>query len=175
MLCLKKLKIEPLSIEGFTPAKNIAATQRLECLLQTWKGTRYLPGQCMKRKGVDCVHFLIAVYDELSGTKHRFEKLPQDVSFHNKAKAEAGFKQLLRLFPSDKIEGDIVQPGDLIVCGPIGKNGGPGHGMIVGADRLWHVGKSCVCNAGLAVMQQGTAAFKQIRRLRDQSILLRCK
>jgi hypothetical protein len=77
------------------------------------------------------------------------------------------------MFPSNVVIGDTAQPGDVIVCGPVGKNGGPGHGMIVGIDSLWHVGAERVCKAGLAVLQQGALAFKEIRRLDDRAVLRR--
>lgn len=171
-LYLKKFKIESLSVEEFTQAQNDTATQRLEQLLKSWEGTRYWEGQCQIDRGVDCVHFIASVYDSLTGSKYMHHKLPQDVSFHNKAKAEAGLRAFFRMYPCSKVEGTILQSGDIIICGPTGKNGGPGHGMIVGADRLWHVGNKRVCKAGMAVMQQGPYAFKQVRRLKDRSKML---
>ena len=168
MLYLKSLKIEPLNIEGLTKDQNMAIQQRLEQMLMLWKGTPYLSGQGRRGRGVDCVHFIVAIYDMLLGTDHTFTKLPQDASFHNKAQAEASLRMFFRMYPCSPVKGDTVQPGDIVICGPVGKNGGPGHGMIVGSDSLWHVDSRSVCKAGLAVMQKGAFAFKQIRRLKDR-------
>ena len=173
MLCLKLLKIEPLNIKGVSMRQNLLIEQRIETLLNRWERTPYISSQCVEGRGVDCVHFIACIYDTLLGTKHHLKKLPQDTSFHNKPLAEAGLKTFLKLYPSKKVVGDIVQPGDTIICGPVGKNGGPGHGMIVGTTCLWHVDTKCVCRAGLGVMQQGAYAFKQIRRLKDRKALLK--
>lgn len=172
MLGMKVLKIEPLRIGGLNIMDNAKATVRLEHELYSWKGTMYAPGYCEKTIGVDCIHFVAAVLDKLYGTDHHHSRLPQDTAFHSKKASFGAFKDFLRKYPSVRVRGDVVQPGDVIICGPIGKNGGPGHAMIVGSDRLWHVGHREVCTAGLAVMQDGAYAFKQVRRLKDRSKML---
>jgi len=173
MLCLKKIKIEPLDIEGLAKNENEAIEQRIERLLAQWEFTPYLAGQCVRCRGVDCVHFIASIYDELTGKEYRHTKLPQDAAFHNKQEAEKNTRRFFKMYPCSPVEGGIVQPGDIVICGPVGKNGGPGHGMIVGVSSLWHVDSKCVCKAGLAVMQKGAYAFKQIRRLKDRSIMFR--
>ena len=169
MPCMKKLKIEPLNVEGFTIIQNRIAVGRLQTELYAWEGTMYRGGYCEKSIAVDCVHFVASVLDKLCGTWYNHSKLPQDTSFHNKKEANEGFRQFIKMYPSYRLRSDVVQPGDVIVCGPVGINGGPGHTMIVGKDALWHVGHKEVCKAGLAVMQKGAYAFKQVRRLKDRS------
>lgn len=172
MHSMKKLKIEPLKIAGLSKYTRTHIECFLEMELLSWEGTPYLPGQCVLKRGVDCVHFIAAVYDIMTNKFFQVNKLPQDASFHNRALAEAGMRQFFKMYPSHAVSGDVVQPGDVIICGPVGKNGGPGHGMIVGKDSLWHVDGKCVCKAGLAVMQQGAYAFRQIRRLKDRKNVL---
>lgn len=170
MLTMKNLKLEPLNIEGFTEAENRAVEDFIESRLKAWQGTPYMSGKCCIGRGVDCVHFITAFCDDVFGTRHAYEPLPADMSFHNKEGAEAGLRRMFRLYPCSKIEGDTLQPGDVVICGPTGIHGGPGHAMIAGKDSLWHVDSKCVCRAGLAIAQSGTAAFKQIRRLDDRNI-----
>lgn len=172
MHSLKKLKIEPLKIKGLLDSHCREIENFIEEELLGWKGTSYVPGQCIRGRGVDCVHFVAAIYDVLTTQLHQVEILPQDAAFHNKSLVEASFRELLRMYPSNPVKGDVAQPGDIIICGPIGKNGGPGHGMVVGKDILWHVDSKCVCKAGLAVMQQGAYAFRQIRRLKNRKKVL---
>lgn len=172
MHSMKKLKIEPLKIAGLSKTKCRQIESFLEKELLSWKDTPYVPGQCMVNRGVDCVHFIAAVYDAMTSNFYQVAKLPQDASFHNKVLVKASLRQFFRMYPSHAASGSVVQPGDVIICGPVGKNGGPGHGMIVGKDSLWHVDGKCVCKAGLAVMQQGAYAFRQIRRLKDRKTVL---
>lgn len=172
MHSLKQLKIEPLKITGLSKNNCDQIESFLEKELLSWKDTPYVPGQCIVDRGVDCVHFIAAIYDAMTLKFYQVTKLPQDASFHNKVLVEAGLRQFFRMYPSHAVNGSVVQPGDVIICGPVGKNGGPGHGMIVGKDSLWHVDSNCVCKAGLAVMQQGAYAFRQIRRLKNRKTVL---
>jgi cell wall-associated NlpC family hydrolase len=173
MLSLKNLKLEPLNVEGFTEAENRTAEDFIEVRLKEWEGTPYMAGKHHKGRGVDCVHFVTAIYDDILGSEHLYETLPQDMSFHDKGGAEAGLRRMFRFYPCSPVEGDILQPGDIVICGPIGLHGGPGHGMIAGKDSLWHVNNLRVCRTGLGIAQTGTAAFKQIRRLDDRTVLRR--
>ncbi len=168
MHSMKKLKIEPLKIAGLSEVRCRQIESFLEKELISWKDTPYVPGQCVMKRGVDCVHFIAAVFDVMTLKFYQVTLLPQDASFHNKTLAESSLRKFFRMYPSHDVTGSVVQPGDVIICGPVGKNGGPGHGMIVGKNSLWHVDGNCVCKAGLAVMQQGAYAFRQIRRLKDR-------
>ena len=172
MHSMKKLKIEPLKISGLSDSRCRRIETFIEEELFCWKGTPYVPGQCMRDRGVDCVHFVVAIYDAITNTFYQVTLLPQDAAFHNRETTEISMRKLLKMYPSNPVKGSVVQPGDVVICGPIGKNGGPGHGMIVGKDSLWHVDGKCVCKAGLAVMQQGAYAFRQIRRLKDRKKVL---
>lgn len=171
MLCLKNLKIEPLCIDGYTEQENRDIEDKIEEILMSWKDTPYMPGKSVKGRGVDCVHFITAIYDSLLGTQHDYSVLPQDMSFHNKQGAEAGLRRFFRMYPCSEVEGNVLQAGDIVICGPAGKNGGPGHGMIAGKHALWHVGNTGVCKAGLVVPQRGTESFRQIRRLDNRYVL----
>lgn len=172
MHSLKKLKIEPLKIQGLTDKHCRGIEEVIEAELFSWWHTPYVPGQCIKSRGVDCVHFVVAMYDAMTNTFYQVTILPQDAAFHNRETAEISMRKIIRMYPSSPVREDVVQPGDVIICGPAGKNGGPGHGMIVGSDSLWHVDSKCVCKAGLAVLQQGAYAFRQIRRLKNRASVL---
>lgn len=170
MLCMKNLKIEPLNVPEFSEEQNRLVENFIEARLREWEGTPYAPGQHVKQRGVDCVHFITAIYDSITGQNFTYEPLPQDMSFHNKEGAEAGMRRLFRMYPCEPLDSDTVQAGDIVVCGPV--SGGPGHGMIAGKSALWHVDSQRVCMAGLCIAQTGTAVFKQIRRFTNRCEVL---
>lgn len=173
MLIHKILYVDRLQIEGCTEEENNIITEKIENVLFSWYGTPYRKGKGTKGKEVDCVHFITKVCDELLGTTRDYVSLPPDTCFHNRVTAYKGFKEFLNIYPNVPVTGSIVQPGDVIICGPLGKNGGPGHAMITGKNNLWHVGASTVCKAGLGIFQYGTGGFKEIRRLADRTQLRR--
>lgn len=137
---------------------------RLEELLLSWERTLYMPGQQRRGVGVDCVRFVAAVLDELLARPATpLETLPSDASLHNRAGALRGMRRLRELFmPNRPIsEGEPVEPGDVVVTGPLG--GGPGHAMIVGArPRLWHSSVSSVHWTGLRA-PKGHRVFRVYR------------
>jgi len=161
----KSLQIEPLNVEGKTPEQCLQASRIMEFALIEWEGTPHRTEWSHKGRGVDCVRFVSQHLDMLTGTSNTIESLPPDTAFHNKKSAVQGLKKLLRLYPSEVVEGDIVQPGDVVIAGPLA--GGPGHGMLVGVKHLWHC-ESTVCRAGLACLCGGTNHFKEVRRLKDR-------
>jgi cell wall-associated NlpC family hydrolase len=126
-----------LKIEGFSAKENQQAAARLQRILNEWEGTPHMDGQQCKGRGVDCVRFVAAVLDEMSGTKTPLEHLPRDASFHDKAKCIGAFKRFLTLFEASHVpEEEPKQPGDVFITGP--ESGGPGHAIILGTDgQLW--------------------------------------
>lgn len=112
----------------------------LEDYLETWASTRYMRGCQVRGKGVDCVRFVAAVLDHISGRRTSVRTLPQDAAFHDPAGARAAVRDMLRLYePYDAIRDPDapIQPGDILVVGPTG--GGPGHAIIAGGRKntLW--------------------------------------
>ena len=115
---------------------------RLGLIFQSWKGTPYSECSQAKGGGVDCVRFCCGVVDELFDfSRANIESLPSDACFHSRETALGGMKKLKELYnPLVTVGENDLQPGDLIVSGPLGKNGGPGHLMIVGSlpKSIWH-------------------------------------
>ena len=130
--------------------------------MRSWLGTKYVRGQSCKGAGVDCVGFVLGIINEMCRWGDRVKRVdfPQDASMHNPRGALAVMKQIADTFaPYERVEGTgIVEPGDVIVVGP--QNGGPGHGMIVGAQKntIWH-------STGRAVQFTGMDSLR-ITRLR---------
>jgi len=112
--------------------------QKLEGVINSWKGTPYAPGQQAKGIGVDCVRFVTGIMDEMSNTTHDYTTLPPDSYLHNPARSHAAVRQIIKLYaPFQKVIDGNIQPGDVLVVGP--RQGGPGHAYIVGCydNELW--------------------------------------
>ncbi|MDE3097683.1 MAG: hypothetical protein KGK07_16980, partial [Chloroflexota bacterium] len=116
------------------------AVARLREVLLAWEGTPYLPGQCARQRGVDCVRFVAGVYADLRGVPAAaLPRLPQDLSFHAPGRALAAAALMRRACaPLARVRDGIVQPGDALVVAR--QTGAPGHAMLAGFDpyTLWH-------------------------------------
>ncbi len=106
----------------------------LQRSLNSWMGTRYkLYGQAPGPKGgVDCVRFVTAQGDELLDCVTAIPKTLSDISFSSPEGARATMRSLMELYDMRSVEGGILFPMDIIICGP--KGGGPGHAMVAGTD-----------------------------------------
>ena len=158
----------PVSLEPEAAALYLA---KLEEVLASWQGTRYWPGQCSKGVGVDCVRFVCSVIDELSGKSHEEEvsTLPQDSAMHNRAGAIATMRTIKNRFrPIKKITDGSLEPGDIVVTGPV--DGGPGHGMIVGPrkNEIWHATHTRVQRTGVSVISKGKDQIFAVYRCQDR-------
>ncbi|MCP4897890.1 MAG: hypothetical protein GY906_13035 [bacterium] len=79
--------------------------------------------------------------NELSGEERVCPpRLPQDIAMHDPRGALEVMHSIADGFrPFEVVKrGGEIEPGDVIVVGPVG--GGPGHGMVVGAtpNAIWH-------------------------------------
>ncbi len=163
------MRIEPLQIEGATPEQNKSVEDRLQAILESWEGTPHMAGQQSKGKGVDCVRFVAAVLDEMAGTETDIKSLPQDTGFHQREKAMAGMRLFIKNFNGYKVEDDTLQPGDVIVTGPL--NGGPGHAIIVGTKGfLWHSATNKVVKSGLDALGSTQYKYKATMRGKDRRV-----
>lgn len=151
--------MKPIARVMWTPLLDTRAVDALAAVLAGWKGTAYQPGAQERGEGVDCVRFVCAALDELRGTKTPIETLPQDAALHDPAQARAAMLRLRRAYgPADRVDllGDtlMVEPGDVLVTGRAG--GGPGHAMIVGAQRntLWEATAPAVRWTGMSALKQ---------------------
>lgn len=157
-----KLEITNLNIEGLTAEENQSVAERLEQILMSWEGTRYLPGSQVKQCGVDCVRFVSGVLDELYGEQTPLPRLPQDASFHAKDTCYSALKDFLSRYSCSPVEDGKLQPGDVLIAGPNG--GGPGHALIVGKDCIWHCDSRSVVKTGLGFNLGGAYFLKRIYR-----------
>lgn len=143
------------------------AMARLGQVLESWEGTPYMSGQRCRGVGVDCVRFVVAVLDELTGRHTDIRTIPPDTCLHAPAKAREAAERLSLAFEADRVT-DALEAGDVIVTGPVG--GGPGHVMIVGhrKSEVWHASYPMVHKVGLrGVYLCGHQVF-DVFRLRDR-------
>ena len=114
---------------------------RLASILEAWEGTPYSKTEHRPGVGVSCAGFLCAVLDGLYGNLEPTlpPDTPPDAQHHDRATAMRGMRWFLERYPAHvKVSDGVVEPGDILVTGPV--CGGPGHGMLVGPDGcLWHV------------------------------------
>lgn len=155
--------IHDISLLEWSPV-SARITDRAKEVLESWRGTPYMPGQQCKGGGVDCVRFVCGVLDEFRGdVPQGVESLPQDICLHNKAGAIAGMKRIMeRYSPVISID-RIIEPLDVVVVGPA--NGGPGHALIAGyqPNTLWHSIGRGVQVTGLGLNQRLSRLFKIYR------------
>jgi hypothetical protein len=159
----------PTPALAWRPLEDLAAQARLAEVLASWDGTPYMLGQRCKGVGVDCIRFVVAVIDELAGTTTRVRVLPGDVAHHAPAVAFDALARVLELVPSAPVLEGPLEPGDVVVTGPL--KGGPGHALIVGVDGLsgWHATQpQGVCRTGLGVLDWMGHRIVSTHRLTDR-------
>jgi cell wall-associated NlpC family hydrolase len=98
---------------------------RIWDVMQSWCGTPYIPGQRSKQSGVDCVQLVAGVLDELYRKgRTNLPRFSPDQSQHGSEPAVAVVKALREAYPCHRVDGDEVEPGDIIVvrtrCNPSG-------------------------------------------------------
>lgn len=134
---------------------------RLERILEEWRGTKYMSGQQCKGTAADCIGFVFGEVDELYGRPSPDRTvLPPDTAMHSPEKARATMRKLRRLYsPNSVVTDRYIEPGDVIVVGPHG--GGPGHIMSVGPRKntLWH------CSNQTGVVQVGLSFSNEYQQI----------
>lgn len=115
------------------PLNDPASQARLAAVLASWEGTPYMPGQSCKGVGVDCVRFVVAVLDELSGKQTDVRTIAPDAATHAPDVAMAALARLIARFDCEEVTNNVLEPGDVIATGP--ENRGPGHAVLVGCER----------------------------------------
>lgn len=121
---------------AWRPMDDAGAQAALARLLRRWEGTPYLAGSCAPgpRGGVDCVRFVVAVWNALAGLRVDPAAVAPAAAVHAPDRARTAFAALAARFPCAPVpDGVPLEPGDVLATGPIG--GGPGHGVIVGDER----------------------------------------
>ena len=146
------------------PEKLSPVENKMHRILSSWVNTPYMEGQQLKHAGVDCIRFCCGVADELFGySRASIEHLPADMCLHSPRSAFAAMRQLRRLYaPLESVSPESLQPGDLLVVGPV--RGGPGHLMIVGASRssIYHATKQGIVRTGMGI-PNGMELFRTYR------------
>lgn len=162
-LTLSKLPIQWTPLDVRNPDSERRIAERLASVLHSWEDTPYSSSQAERGVGVYCTAFVCGVLDDLfrAEKKTPLNKIPHDVSMHCGASSRAGLRWFLRHYPTaDRIysittadEGEIVdvQPGDVLITGPIG--GGPGHAIMIGPRKnvMWQASGMAVHYTGFFV------------------------
>ena len=156
------LRWEPLHLNNLDTEARVS--KRIAEVLGSWEDTPYHHSMARKGKGVYCTAFVSQVLDELFRKTEPtpLNKIPHDVSMHCGHSARKGLKWFLRHFPTadriwsatcdDDNHCDLgVQPGDILITGPIG--GGPGHAIFIGPRKnvMWQASGNYVHYTGLAL------------------------
>ena len=140
----------------------------LEYVLESWRDTPYMAGQRCKKGGVDCVRFVCAVLDEITGTDHSVVTLPQDAALHARREAIRAMSRIRHLYSAATIRGLVVEPGDVIVMAPA--RGGPSHAAIVGPrlNTVWHATPGGVAQTSCEGILGCDFELNRIYRLKDR-------
>lgn len=157
-----------MKLEWESEAEHVS---KVEEILKSWLGTKYVLGCQKKGVGVDCVRFVCGVLDELyfGQIKQGHTYLPPDRALNSPETAWKAMRQIVKRYDPVEFESYsggtmVVRPGDALITGP--SNGGPGHCMIVGPKKpyLWHsLINYGVCFTGLS-LTDGTKLFGRYRR-----------
>lgn len=166
----RTLKWEPLAIDGLSDFENFKIEDHMRRIFVDWEGTPHMDGQQAKGTACDCVRFVSAVVDELSGDSTDLDILPADTAFHNKESAWKAFRQMRTVFKAEDVPKEgTFQPGDILIVGP--RKGGPGHAVIVGPDkRLWHCDSEAVVWTGLGYLHSKSINFKKALRITHREL-----
>ena len=138
-MCIMPFTWVPIKNKALNQEQTEQLARRVDLILKSWEKTPYRLGESCKGRGVDCIHFMSGVLDELYGfPREAIAKLQGDTCLHSPKSAKAAMRVIIRTYSSHKrVTDDTIEPGDALVTGPI--NGGPGHVMIAGTlNRLWH-------------------------------------
>ena len=85
------------------------------------------------------------------------------MSMHNRLGAMKALKGFLNRAPHEDVTGQVHQPGDIIIMGPV--EGGPGHGAVASDKGFWHSTQGGVCYAGKSIMNHNVFYYKTTYRL----------
>lgn len=141
-------------------AKRDIILGRLAAVLDRWRGTPYMHGQCYVGAGVDCVRFVVAVLDELFAVDgDPIPVLPGDTSWHDPAGARRVLRLVAKRYAYTRA-GEIVEPGDVAILDR--PDGTPQHIVIVGPrpHTIWHADR------GVGVVEAGLGRVKTARAWR---------
>lgn len=113
---------------------------KVEEVCESWKGTPYKLNGC-SREGIDCLHFVATVLDQLYGVRHskNLKSLPPDACVHNKQGVMKAGRALFSAYPEHRrvLDGSL-EAGDLVLTGPISDTPTTSHLMIAGKrGKLW--------------------------------------
>lgn len=135
---------------------------RLDAVLCSWEGTPRMAGQRAKNIGTDCAGFIAGIMEEMVGG--RLDSPPLLDAFQVRCTAEKAFRKYLGAFPADVLDGDVVEPGDVLLVGRRGM--GMEHVLFAGNTYLWHCNHVGVAKTGGTL--QGGMSVKKILRYRDK-------
>ena len=153
--------IQPIECDWkiLTSGQQLSAPDAaLGAAIESWVGTPWMAGQCMRGVGVDCVRFVDAVLCQVRGvTIEPAQRFPQNMPLADREGAMAAAHIMLRRHPNRKrIDGEPIEPGDVLICRR-GAMDSPGHVLIAGVDArtAWHaVAGAGVCMTSIAAHHQ---------------------
>lgn len=126
---------------------------RVQSVCQSWEGTPWRHNRCVKKAGVDCLHFAAAVLDELYGEEHSkdLQSLPIDACIHNKLGVMAAARALFEKYPEIvRVNDGYVESGDLVILGRDVEIDSTQHLMVAGGRGcIWHADPPKVYATGL--------------------------
>ena len=115
-----------------------SAEEKLNLILERWRGTPYSEGAWAPSVGVNCVRFVCAIADHMFGRPRLpIAHVPADQALHAPVSARAAMRFLMRRYDARTVKDGCLEPGDVLATGPAG--GGPGHAIIAGIrpTQMW--------------------------------------
>ena len=134
---------------NWTPSQDERVEAYLNVVLGSWEGTRCADGVALKGTRANCATFIWALLAELCHMRDLPEfTFQMGAVFHNAKPGLAAMKRFVDTFPIEPLDGEDVQPGDVIMAGLC--HGGPSHLMMVGTRKntVWHSTHAGVCFGG---------------------------
>lgn len=165
---MSTIRYVPLPLRFVVPPPSMWV-HRLDRILASWEDTPYRPGQHVRGVGTYCTAFVCAVLDELYRQPSAAlpEDIPIDASMHDPELARSGLRWFLTRYPNHvRVQDGTVEPGDVLVTGPV--SGGPGHAIIAGPRKgtLWQCSGRSVHRAGYSLPE--TYRLHAVYRMTDR-------
>lgn len=144
---------------------------KVEDACARWEKTPYKLNFCQKGVGVDCIHFVAAILDEMYGQAHskNLRSLPPDACVHNRVGVHKAGKALFKAYPAiEKVMDGTLEAGDLVITGPRSETPTAGHLMIAGKrGKLWQSISTGVCFSGYGILD--TEMLVSVYRASDKT------
>lgn len=134
--------------------------ERLQFVIDSWRGTRYANGQGLRGVSSDCIGFVGGVLDELHNYNvAAMPPIPRhapDLAWHDPKEAARITLEISQRWPHEVIKPKewTPEPGDILLKAVTARGTG-GHVLLTGANpvQVWHCDQGTgVCYTGLGVV-----------------------